>query len=330
MMNLITFLLVGVVVYFVIALTLVAWPLAASAQQQSRAADELESLIAARPWVEPAEPDFFEARDGARRLYRLYPGSGSDLLIFLHGSSSDSRYLARLAGALTQLPESPTVATLDMRGHGPEPGRRGDVDHVRQQAQDIADLWSALKRTRRFDRFFLGGHSSGGGLALLYAAGHEHPKPDALVLLAPFIHWKSPAARPGSGGWATPCIPRFAGIEMLGRFGIHAFENRPVLRFAVPPAARDGCETPVYSWRLYRSITLGDAWRKEIAGIDAPVLVIAAEKDSIFRSDGYKDVFMDQAQVAIEIIPGIDHFQLSTSDEVPRRMGVWLRNASSR
>ncbi|MDR2240245.1 MAG: alpha/beta hydrolase [Zoogloeaceae bacterium] len=306
-------------------MALVAWPFPESVENHGHAADELAKLVASGTFVEPAEPSFFEARDGARRLYRLYPGSGADLLIFLHGSGGDSRYLARLANALARLPDGPTVATPDMRGHGPEPVRRGDVDHMHQQEQDIADLYAALKRIRHFDRFLLGGHSSGGGMALRYAAGHEQPRPDGLMLVAPFIHRKSPAACPDSGGWATPCVPRFAGIEMLGRFGIRLFENRPVLRFAVPPEARDGNETPLYSWRMYKSMTLSDNWRKEIAGIQAPVLVVAAGKDVIFRSDGYKAVFKNLPRASVEILPGIDHFQLSTSDEALKRMEAWLR-----
>lgn len=325
MHGLITFLLTGALVYSVIALALVTWPFPESAGKRGDAADELDSLVASGNLVQPAAPRFFEARDGARRLYRLYQGPGPDLLIFLHGSSSDSRYLARLANSLSKLPGGATVATLDMRGHGPEPRRRGDVDHVHQQEQDIADLLAALKRTNRFDRFLLGGHSIGGGLAIRYAAGHEQPKPDGLVLVAPFIHRKSPAARQDSGGWATPCIPRFAGIGMLGRFGIHAFENRPVLRFAVPTAARDGGETPLYSWRLYKSVTPRDNWREEIAAINAPILIVAAENDSIFRSDGYKDIFRNVRQATVEIISAIDHFQLSTSDEVPGLIDTWLR-----
>lgn len=143
---------------------------------------------------------------------------------------------------------APAVATLDMCGHGPEPGRRrGDMDHVLQQEQDIADLWTALQQARGFERFVLGGHSIGGGLSIRYACGAETPRPDSLLLIAPFIHRKSPAVRPGSGGWARPCMPRFARIEMLGRFGVQALQGRPVLRFAVADALQDGHETPWYS-----------------------------------------------------------------------------------
>lgn len=216
------------------------------------------------------------------------------------------------------------MATLDLRGHGPEPVRRGDVDSVGQQEQDIADLVAALRTAKPFGRFLLGGHSIGGGLAIRYAAGREQPKPDGLVLVAPYIHRHSPAARRDSGGWAAPFIFRFAGIDMLQRIGIHVFDGLPVLRFEVPPTARDGTETPLYSWRLFTAVTPRANWRRDIARIDCPVLVLAAQQDSIFRSDGYRAVFADLPSAIVRIIPAIDHFQLVASDDVPREIADWL------
>ena len=72
-------------------------------------------------------------------------------------------------------------------------------------------------------------------------------------------------------------------------------------------------------------MTLNDNWREEIKAIAAPILIVAAENDSIFLPDGYKDVFKNSPQAAVEIIPGINHFQLATSDEVPKRIDDWLR-----
>lgn len=254
LVRLIEFAVIGIAIYCAIALMLLAWPVRRSAGYPGPAAGELDKLVVGGSLIEPTVPLFFWARDGAKRLYRLYEGAGADIFILLHGSSSDSRYLARLAGSLATT-TGLTVATLDLRGHGPEPTRHGDVDRINQQEQDIADLLAALKAGKSFDRFLLGGHSIGGGLAIRYAAGDQQPKPAGLILIAPYIHRKSPVARPDSGGWATPFVTRFAGIDMLQRLGIHAFDGLPVLRFEVPPAARDGTETPLYSWRLFTSVT---------------------------------------------------------------------------
>ena len=321
--------LVSIAVYLAIALILIAWPTPAPSAAPVTATLELESLVAGSELAEPAAPGHFTARDGTARLYRVYPGGSGDVLIFLHGSSSDGRYLARLANdvvASTGL----TVVTPDMRGHGAEPGHRGDVEAVDRQEQDIADLIAVLRAQNPSGRFLLGGHSIGAGLAIRYAAGGEQPKPDGMVLIAPYIHRKSPAARPNSGGWATPFVPRFAGIEMLQRLGIHVFDRLPVLRFAVPPAARDGTETALYSWRLFASVTPRPDWRGDIRRIDCPVLVLAAERDSIFRSEGYREVFEPLARATVEIIPAIDHFQLVTSEELPRRVARWLMSSSPR
>jgi pimeloyl-ACP methyl ester carboxylesterase len=53
------------------------------------------------------------------------------------------------------------------------------------------------------------------------------------------------------------------------------------------------------------------------------VLVLAAAEDSIFRPEGYRDVFQPLARATVEIIPGIDHFQLVTSDDLALRVGEW-------
>ncbi|AWM03844.1 alpha/beta hydrolase [Bradyrhizobium amphicarpaeae] len=318
--------LISIAVYLAIAMVLIAWPTPAPSAAPGTATRELDSLVAGGELAEPAAPRHFAARDGAIRLYRVYPGTGSDVLVFLHGSSSDGRYLARLANALVAL-TGLTVVTPDMRGHGSEPGRRGDIEAVDRQEQDIADLIAVLRTQNSSGRFLLGGHSIGAGLAIRDAAGQEKPKPDGMVLIAPYIHRRSPAARPNSGGWATPFVPRFAGIEMLQRFGIHIFDGLPVLRFAVPPAARDGIETPLYSWRLFASVTPRPDWRDDIRRIDCPVLVLAAERDSIFRSEGYRTIFEPLARATVEVIPAIDHFQLVTSEEGPPRVARWLKEA---
>ena len=61
--------------------------------------EEMTRFVQSGGFTAPAAARHFTARDGAHRLYRLY-GSGPDLLVFLHGSGGDSRYLARFATTL--------------------------------------------------------------------------------------------------------------------------------------------------------------------------------------------------------------------------------------
>jgi alpha-beta hydrolase superfamily lysophospholipase len=204
------------------------------------------------------------------------------------------------------------------------PGRRGDVDHVDQQEWDIADLVKAIAAEAPVRRLLVGGHSIGGGLALRYASGNQAPKPAAVLLLSPYVSRQAPSSRPDSGGWAAPRVTRFAGIEMLHRFGVSAFDHLPVVEFAVSPSRRDGLETPLYSWRLFNSVIPRADWEADIKRIEAPILVLGAEKDVIFRSEGYQAAFAGNPKATVDIVPGVGHFELSLMDEAPVRFARWL------
>ena len=116
------------------------------------------------------EPQSFQARDGARLEYRLYPADSNRAVILLHGSGSHSRYLSPLADYLRSEGLA-RVYTPDLRGHGRAPERRGDVDYIDQLEDDLADLIEVIKRDHPGIGVVLGGHSSGGGLALRFAGG---------------------------------------------------------------------------------------------------------------------------------------------------------------
>ncbi len=80
--------------------------------------------------------------------------------------------------------------------------------------------------------------------------------------------------------------------------------------------------------RLVFSTNLNDsaADLKILARIQAPILVLGAEKDVIFRSEGYAAAFAGNANAKVDIVPGVGHFELSLSDEAPRRFAHWLTN----
>lgn len=111
---------------------------------------------------------------------------------------------------------------------------------------------------------------------------------------------------------------------MLHRFGVSAFDHLPVVEFAVSPSRRDGHETPLYSWRLFNSVVPRADWETDVARITAPVLVLGAENDVIFRSEGYAAAFKGNPKATVDIVPGVGHFELSLSDEAPGRFARWL------
>ena len=70
----------------------------------------------------------FKMRDGHLLSARLYGKAGQGpLLILVHGSGWHGLQFDRLAQALC---DTAYVVVPDLRGHGVEPERRGDVDHI--------------------------------------------------------------------------------------------------------------------------------------------------------------------------------------------------------
>lgn len=189
----------------------------------------------------------FKARDGKKLAYRHYPAESRKVMILLHGSGWHSRYLHPLARFISHegLAE---VFTPDLRGHGRSPEKRGDVDYIGQLEDDLADF-IALILAEDFGRtLILGGHSSGGGLALRFAGSPYRAMVDAFMLLSPFLKYNAPTMRPNSGGWANPHIRPIIGLTMLNNVGIRWLNYLPVIDFNMPAEVRDGTETLTYSF----------------------------------------------------------------------------------
>src|SRR6201996_7674521 len=149
------------------------------------------------------------ARDGIPLAYRLYPGRGDEVVILLHGSGTESSVMNGPAKALNA--DGATVYAPDLRGHGAS-GRRGDIDYIGQLDDDIADLAMLVRKEHRHAKLTLIGFSGGGALTIRIAGGKYGALFDRYILIDPAIVYPSPIARPGTGGWATPFVPRIAGL----------------------------------------------------------------------------------------------------------------------
>ncbi|MCB1391111.1 MAG: alpha/beta fold hydrolase, partial [Rhodobacteraceae bacterium] len=181
-----------------------------------------------------ALPDLqvFRARDGAELGFRRWGSGGADapLVIAVHGSGWHGAQFAALGAGLAA--EGFDVVAPDLRGHGPSPERRGDVDYIGQFEDDLADLIAATARPGQ--RVAMLGHSSGGGLVIRFAGGVHGGLIDRAILLAPFVQYDAPTARPDSGGWARVMTRRIIGLTMLNGVGVRALNHLPVIQFRFP------------------------------------------------------------------------------------------------
>lgn len=279
--------------------------------------DELETDATTLP-----DRTTYTARDGAELDYRFYPSRSEQVLILLHGSGWHSRYLAPTAGFLSA-ENLAKVYTPDLRGHGEDPQRRGDTDHIGQLVDDLADLVALVRDRHPEATVIIGGHSSGGGLALRFAESGYRGQADAFLLLAPWLQYDAPTVRPDGAGWAAPYTRRIIGLTMLNRVGIDGLNHLPVITFDLPEAYRDGTETLTYSYRLNTGLAPDD-YTRALSAISQPTLVVVGSEDGLFFPDQFGPVFDRYMDARVETVAGASHLGIALKPDVYPLIRDWL------
>ncbi len=235
------------------------------------------------------DPQDVIMRDGYALKVRHIPSETGPLVVMVHGSSWNGLQFARLARSLQA-----DILIPDLRGHGSKPGRRGDVDHIGQLEEDLADLISS--KAKEEQKVVLLGHSSGGGLVVRMAGGAYGTHIDAAVLLAPFLKYNAPTTRVQVGGWARALTRRIIGLSMLNMVGIRALNHLKVIEFNTPQAVLDGpygdLATLSYSYRLNTSYAPRMDYTSDIAALPPFLLIVGAE-DEAFVADQYEPVMSE-------------------------------------
>lgn len=320
---------ISAVVFFAIALGLIFSQTAQYRSPESASLDFKSSIAADYRTLPALRP--FKARDGAELGYRHYaPAAPTGLvLILVHGSGWHGMQFHQMASALAAEGFADVIVP-DLRGHGPRPQRRGDVDYIGQLEDDLADLIGLLKTRDPGKKIVLGGHSIGGGLVIRFAGGAHRDLADAFLLLAPFLKYDAPTTRPYSGGWANPATRRIIGLSMLNTVGIHALDDLPAISFSVPGAVMKGplgnTATPVYSFRMLTSLSPRSDYRADLRAIDKPFLLVAGEADEAFFAAQYEKVITAETRTGqYRILPGVNHLGLMQDRGAFEAIGAWLK-----
>src|SRR4030042_4961856 len=265
----------------------------------------------------------FTARNNTSLSYRVYPSKSSNALIPLHGSGGHSRYFLALAEFISS-EGSAQVYAPDLRGHGSAPERRGDVDYIGQLEDDLADfIASNRKDNPGIKKLIVGGHSSGGGLAIRFAGSRYGKQADAYLLLSPFLRYNAPTMRANSGEWARPYTQRIIGLTLLNNVGIHRLDYLTAMEFNMPQEVRDGTETLAYSHRLNTSYAPRD-YKKDLKAATQPILVVAGTKDEAFIADQFEPVFSSYTNAQVRLLPGVTHMGLVVGPEIRPVVKEWL------
>ena len=264
----------------------------------------------------------FTARNGTQLAYRHYSSDSDRIVILLHGAGWHSRYFLPLAEFISSEGLA-QVYTPDLRGHGLTPERRGDLAYIDQLEDDLADLIAIIQKDNPKSMLIVGGHSSGGGLALRFAGSQYGRKAHAYMLLSPFLKYNAPTTRLNSGGFAMPYTGRIIGLVMLNNAGIRWFNYLTVMQFNMPESARDGTETLSYSYRLIAAYAPHD-YEKDLSAITQPLFVVAGTKDETMIYCQYEPVISQYTSVQVKLLPGVTHMGIVVRPEVRPVIKEWL------
>ncbi|MFT6460187.1 alpha/beta hydrolase [Pseudophaeobacter arcticus] len=275
---------------------------------------DFDKMLQGRPQVDSQSVavENVYMRDGYGLQVRSYSNGDGPLIVLVHGSGWNGLQFAGLAQQLDG-----TVLVPDLRGHGAQPGRRGDVDYIGQLEDDLADLITA--RGAPGQKVVLIGHSSGGGLVVRFAAGAQGDLLDGAVLLAPFLHHSAPTMRANSGGWARPLPRRLIALSMLNAVGITAWNHLPVIQFNMPTEVLQGplghLATPSYSYRLNQSYAPRADYLSDIRSLPEFLLLVGAQ-DEAFVAEAYRPVMeAETAKGAYQVLVGTGHLDLVDAPE---------------
>ena len=316
-----SFIFMSVAVYFGMAALLIGLgkPKKKPPQKDGPAFEELYMDYRGLPELKE-----FTAHNGSQLSYRHYPARSDKVLILIHGSGWHSRYFLPLAGFISDAGLA-EVYTPDLRGHGRSPERRGDVDYIGQLEDDLALFIAMIQKDDCQKIIILGGHSSGGGLAVRFAGGKYRRLADAYILLSPFLKYNAPTMRPNSGGWARPYIGRIIGLTLLNNVGIRWFNYLPVIDFNMPKEARDGTETLSYSYRLNTSYAPRN-YKKDLAVISQPLLLIVGEADEAFLPDQFEPTISPFVKAKTIRLKNVTHMGVVVDPEVHPVIQQWLEH----
>ena len=253
----------------------------------------------------------YPARDGTKLGYRVYEGGGTQAVVLIHGSSDDGAGLHPLAKALRDAGASVYVPVL--RGHG-HFGRSGDIDHIGQLEDDLADFVAVLRPLHPGTSFSLIGFSSGGGFVLRVIAAPDEKLFDRFIMISPALPPGSPTIRPDAGGWVSVAKPRIIVLALLNRLGVDWFNGLPIVAFATSPKAPN--LTSVYSFRL--AVDFG-APRDYLAGLGRskkPAALLVGGGDELFFPDRFAPLLGSaRLDMPVTIVPGIGHIGMTVSPQ---------------
>ena len=274
------------------------------------------------------EPQLFALSDGGQMAFRRYAVATARRMavVLLHGSAGHAGQLHSLAGAIADRGLG-VVYTMDLRGHGASPGRRGHaVGGADRLCADICEFLQFLRRTGPPAPIVLGGHSAGGGVVLRICRNPPGGRLSGCLFLAPYLGLGSATIRPCFGGWVTVRYHQLRVVALANALGIRWLNDVTVADFDLAPLAHDPDYVP--SWSFNTMLAFGPGlWpdRPQPIPADIPVLSVSGDRDECFYPEAYPAALAAVAPHAqVSSIADCGHWDILVDPRVIARVAAWL------
>jgi pimeloyl-ACP methyl ester carboxylesterase len=236
-------------------------------------------------------------------MYYEEHGSGDGTpLVLLHGGIAGGEIFAAVAPALA---EGRRVIVPDLQGHG----RTAHIDRP-LRAEDLADDVAGLIGQLGLERADVMGYSLGGSVAWRVAIQH----PDRVRRL---VVISTPCRRDGSFPDVVAAMDAFDPVAMAPLIAQSPF-GQHYAREAPRPE-----DWELHIARTAEMLEIDFDWADEVAGIEAPTMLVFADSDSVMpdhvaelfrlRGGGLRDPGVDRAHqpaARLAVLPGRTHYDM--------------------
>ncbi|MBU2968655.1 lysophospholipase [Pseudoalteromonas sp. C2R02] len=250
------------------------------------------------------------ARDGALLAYdKFLITNAKATVIFLHGSTYNSRRYANIAKVLNQ--QSYAACLINWRGHGGSEGRLGTVDYIGQLEDDLADFIAHYQQVCD-QPLILAGHSAGAVICLRYIDKYGCNNIDGVSFIAPAINGPLETVRykHTSAKWqyqisyfraAKPAItppahaltyaPSLKTLPLIVAKLLPFMRHKPILSFpANERMARLEGRVLHYSYNLMLSCDINN-YPSAFNKISVPVLLLCGKHDEVVHPNLLETIY---------------------------------------
>ena len=231
----------------------------------------------------PPIQNVIRASDGINLAYTTFAvDKPISSMIFLHGGGAHS--LAGYTFMAEQLCQKYQIATylFDIRGHGQSGGERGHTPYIHQVWDDISSAIIFLKQNYGDIPLYLGGHSSGAGLILNYAAWAKRLPVDSYIMVAPEFGYKAPVKNElteSENPFVTVSLPVILANAVSGFFG----SSRAVtFNYSKEQIEQDGLLSG-YTVNMCKAVTPSDPVTV-LKNLEKPTSIFISEQDELINA----------------------------------------------